>query len=79
MPKKRKDVELVVAKMKGEDSEWVHEYLPEWTKNIYVVDDPKAEFTVALNKGREAMVILTYVSIWGIPLFNHSSTGRHLV
>lgn len=56
-------VELVVASMRKENVTWLHEYLPNWKKNIYVVDDPTAEFTVPLNKGREAMVFLTWVSI----------------
>lgn len=55
------EVELVVASMRKENVTWLHEYLPNWKKNIYVVDDPTAEFTVPLNKGREAMVFLTWV------------------
>lgn len=52
-------VEMVVASMKRENVTWLHEYLPQWKKNIYVVDDPEAELTVPANKGREAMVFLT--------------------
>lgn len=55
------EVELVVASMRKENVTWLHEYLPDWKKSIYVVDDPTAEFTVPLNKGREAMVFLTYI------------------
>jgi hypothetical protein len=58
---KRPDVELVVAKMKREDTSWIGKYLPDWQHNTYVVDDPKAELTVSVNKGREAMVYLTSV------------------
>ncbi|KDB20777.1 hypothetical protein H109_07250 [Trichophyton interdigitale MR816] len=54
-------VEMVVASMKRENVTWLHEYLPQWKKNIYVVDDPEAELTVPENKGREAMVYLTYI------------------
>lgn len=59
---KRRDVELVVGKLKREDTEWVAKYLPDWPSSEYVVDDPKAKLTVAVNKGREAMVYLTCVS-----------------
>lgn len=58
---KRPDVELVVAKMKREDTTWIQKYLPDWEHSIYVVDNPKAKLTVAVNKGREAMVYLTSV------------------
>ena len=55
------EVELVIASMRKENVTWLHDYLPNWKKNIYVVDDPSAELTVPKNKGREAMVFLTYV------------------
>ncbi|KAM5472951.1 hypothetical protein MauCBS54593_002664 [Microsporum audouinii] len=54
-------VEMVVASMKRENTTWLHDYLPGWKKNIYVVDDHNAELTVPMNKGREAMVFLTYI------------------
>lgn len=60
------DVEMVVASMKHENVSWLDEYLPEWKKNIYVVDDNKAKLTVPMNKGREAMVFLTYVFLFPI-------------
>lgn len=53
------DVEMVIASMKRENVTWLNDYLLEWKKNIYVVDDPEAELTVRVNKGREAMVFLT--------------------
>ncbi len=53
------DVEMVVASMKRENLTWLDDYLLDWKKNIYVVDDPTAPLTVAVNKGREAMVFLT--------------------
>jgi hypothetical protein len=56
--KKRQD--LVVASMKGDDTEWLFEHFPNWNKNIYVVNDEKAELTVEKNKGRESMVYLRY-------------------
>ena len=39
----------------------MHRYLPGWSRSVYVVDDPSAKLTVPKNKGREAMVYLTYV------------------
>lgn len=53
------DVEMVIASMKRENVSWLNDYLLDWKKNIYVVDDPEAELTVRVNKGREAMVFLT--------------------
>lgn len=53
------DVEMVIASMQRENVTWLHDYLKDWKKNIYVVDDPKAPLTVPTNKGREAMVFLT--------------------
>jgi hypothetical protein len=50
---------FVVASMKNDDTSWITEYLPGWTLIRYVVDDPKAQYTVPKNKGREAMVYLT--------------------
>ncbi|KAI0808767.1 hypothetical protein GGR55DRAFT_696476 [Xylaria sp. FL0064] len=59
--KEEHDLELVVASVKAEDTSWFHAYLPSWHKNIYVADDPSAPLTVPTNKGREAMVYLTYM------------------
>jgi hypothetical protein len=55
------EFELVVASTKKEDTSWLHTYLPSWHKNIYVADDAGAALTVPKNKGREAMVYLTYM------------------
>lgn len=55
----RKD--LVVASMLGDNTTWLYEQLPDWRKNVFVVDDKTAELTVVRNKGRESMVYLTYV------------------
>ncbi len=59
--KNEHDLELVVASVKAEDTSWFHTHLPSWHKNIYVADDPGAPLTVPRNKGREAMVYLTYM------------------
>lgn len=45
--------------MKKENVTWLDDFLLDWKKNIYVVDDPTAPLTVDVNKGREAMVFLT--------------------
>ncbi len=55
------ELEIVVATTNSENVTWLHDYLLDWPKNIYVVDDRRAALTVPKNKGREAMVILTYV------------------
>ncbi|EEP81655.1 conserved hypothetical protein [Uncinocarpus reesii 1704] len=52
---------LVVASLRSDNTTWLVEHLPEWHTNIYVADDPEARLTVPLNKGREAMVYLTYI------------------
>lgn len=68
---KRLDRELVVAKRKHEDTAWIGEYLPDWASSIYEVDDPRAQLKVPANKGREAMVYLTYVVLlYGLYLGN---------
>ncbi|CAI7600523.1 unnamed protein product [Penicillium glandicola] len=53
--------EMVVASMKSDDTSWLLEYFPDWTKSIYVVDDKRAPLTVTRNKGRESMVYLTFI------------------
>ncbi|KAI5288664.1 hypothetical protein KEM54_005024 [Ascosphaera aggregata] len=52
---------MIIASMKKDDTSWYHEYFPDWDKKIYVVDDPEASYTVAVNKGREGNVYLTYI------------------
>lgn len=54
--------DLVVASMQGDNTTWLYENLPDWRKNVFVVDDETAELTVVRNKGRESMVYLTCVS-----------------
>lgn len=73
-----RELELVVASVKSEDTSWFHTYLPDWHKNIYVADDSDAPLTVPRNKGREAMVYLTYMidrydSLPASTLFVHAS------
>ncbi|KAI1329684.1 hypothetical protein F5Y16DRAFT_364998 [Xylariaceae sp. FL0255] len=57
-----REVDLVVASLSTENSAWVDKFLPQsWTKRVYVVDDSSAELQAPQNKGREAMVYLTYI------------------
>jgi len=53
---------LVVASQTKDNTTWLRENYKNWRKEIYVVDDTTAPLTVPVNKGREAMVYLTYVS-----------------
>ncbi|KAI1189177.1 hypothetical protein F5B17DRAFT_392274 [Nemania serpens] len=73
-----RDLELVVASIKSENTSWIPTLLPELHANIYVADDSKAPLTVPVNKGREAMVYLTYLidrydSLPEAVLFVHAS------
>ncbi|KAL2201138.1 hypothetical protein P885DRAFT_25882 [Corynascus similis CBS 632.67] len=54
-------VEVVVASVSTEDTTWVHRFLPDWARSVYIVDDPSAKLTVPQNKGREAMVYLSHI------------------
>ncbi len=53
-------VTLVVASQLKDDTLWLRDAIPEWTKNTYVTDDPGAALPVPANRGREGMVYLTY-------------------
>lgn len=55
----RYEAALVVASRKHENTRWLQEHFDAWRKFIYVTDDSRAELTVPVNKGREAMVYLT--------------------
>ncbi|KAK4169825.1 hypothetical protein QBC43DRAFT_306728 [Cladorrhinum sp. PSN259] len=72
-------VGVVVASLKKENTTWIQEQLPrDWVPSIYVVDDETAKLTVPVNKGREAMVYLTYIidnyfSLPEVSLFIHAS------
>ena len=58
---KRLHVTLVVASQSKDNTTWLANAFPSWEKMIYVTDNPTAALTVPANKGREAMVYLTYV------------------
>lgn len=53
-------VALVVAAITADDTTWVGAF-SDWTRHIYVADDPNSNPLIPLNKGREATVYLTYV------------------
>lgn len=55
---------FVVSSMKKDDTKWIPELFRTWKAYRYVTDDPSAEYTVPKNKGREAMVYLTWVSLF---------------
>ncbi|KAG5294532.1 DUF3431 superfamily domain-containing protein [Histoplasma ohiense] len=70
--------EIVVASLKDDDTSWVAEHLSDWNANIYVVDDPRSELTVPMNKARESMVYLTYIidrfeKLPDVMIFMHSN------
>ncbi|KAB2573803.1 hypothetical protein DBV05_g7525 [Lasiodiplodia theobromae] len=52
---------FVVASQEKDDVAWLYDYFPDWTKYRYIVDNPKAELRVPINKGRESMVYLTFI------------------
>ncbi|EFR02021.1 hypothetical protein MGYG_05023 [Nannizzia gypsea CBS 118893] len=51
---------LIVPRLKKEKVDWI-DSLEDIQKNIYVVDDPHSLPRIPQNKGREAMVYLTYL------------------
>ncbi|MCJ1358289.1 MAG: hypothetical protein MMC33_008288 [Icmadophila ericetorum] len=53
--------EIVVASRYDDDTSWLEKELPDWGRSIYIVNDNSAKLTVPINKGREAMVYLTYI------------------
>lgn len=79
LPQPTHPVGVVVASLKRDNTSWIREQLPRaWKPSIYIVDDQKAELTVPLNKGREAMVYLTYIianydALPPVSLFIHAS------
>jgi hypothetical protein len=68
---------IVIPKLKTEDTSWLDEELPDVPKTIYVVDDEQAPLHPPKNKGREAMVYLSYIvdfydSLPDISIFIHA-------
>ncbi|KAI1442498.1 hypothetical protein F5Y02DRAFT_257064 [Annulohypoxylon stygium] len=60
-PTIHRETEIVVASTSDEDASWVYRHFPQWNPKVYIVDDPLTLLTVPKNKGREAMVYLTYI------------------
>ena len=52
-------ITLVVPKTREENTNWIEKHLSHWNRSVYEVDNPDAELSVPLNKGRESMVYLT--------------------
>jgi hypothetical protein len=52
---------IVVPKTAEEDLSWLIKDVTEEHMVVYEVDNPSARYTVPQNKGREAMVYLTYM------------------
>lgn len=55
-------VAIVVPRQKHENTTWLEQSFPDWTKYIYEVDNRRAPLTVPTKKGREAMTYLTYLT-----------------
>ena len=72
-PKNLLSKATIVAAMKGDNTSWLHEYFPDWDHNVYVMNDPYAELTVAKNKGRESMAYLSYL------IDNYHDLPQHMV
>ncbi|KAF1973284.1 hypothetical protein BU23DRAFT_554270 [Bimuria novae-zelandiae CBS 107.79] len=52
---------IVIPKTEKEDLRWLQGKIPEAKLVAYEVDNPNAEYKVPKNKGREAMVYLSYM------------------
>ena len=52
---------LVMGRLKSDDISWVNKEMMNVNTTIYVVDDADSEVKMPKNKGREAMVYLTYI------------------
>ena len=55
-------VALVVASQTTDNTTWLEESFPEWEKAVYLTDAP-SNLSVPINKGRESMVYLTFVTL----------------
>ncbi|MCJ1413878.1 hypothetical protein MMC32_000203 [Xylographa parallela] len=73
---------LVVVSQKGDNVSWLEGVLPDWERNVYVVDgdalEEGAKLRIPKNKGREGMVYLSfiidnYTRLPNVTLFLHSA------
>ncbi|KAI1097871.1 hypothetical protein F4804DRAFT_338771 [Jackrogersella minutella] len=58
---RHRETEIVVASTKREDASWIYRHFAHWNPQVYIADDRYALLRVPKNKGREAMVYLTYI------------------
>ncbi|QSS53829.1 hypothetical protein I7I53_01211 [Histoplasma capsulatum var. duboisii H88] len=54
-------VAVVVAGLRSSNTKWLSDAFPHWDKHIYIADDELSRLRIPKNKGREAMVYLTYM------------------
>ena len=54
-------VALVVASQTTDNTTWLGGNFPSWEESVYLTDAP-SNLSVPVNKGRESMVYLTFVS-----------------
>jgi hypothetical protein len=72
------NVTVVVASISSSNTSWLQTSLPShWTKTRYITDSPSTSPSVPINKGREAMVYLSflidnYASLPPITIFSHA-------
>lgn len=53
---------LVVASQTTDNTTWLDGSFPSWEKSVYLTDAP-SNLSVPVNKGRESMVYLTFVTL----------------
>ncbi|KKZ67166.1 hypothetical protein EMCG_07147 [[Emmonsia] crescens] len=54
-------VAAVVAGLRTSNTKWLRKTFPHWDLHIYIADDDSSQPRIPKNKGREAMVYLTYI------------------
>ncbi|MCJ1378664.1 hypothetical protein MMC17_001763 [Xylographa soralifera] len=73
---------LVVVSLKDENVDWLEGILPDWERNVYVVDgaalEAGAKLRIPKNKGREGMAYLSfiidnYARLPNVTLFLHNA------
>ncbi|EEQ90995.1 uncharacterized protein BDCG_06115 [Blastomyces dermatitidis ER-3] len=52
---------VVVAGLRSSNTKWLPKAFPQWDMHIYIADDEPTQLRIPRNKGREAMVYLTYM------------------
>ncbi|WPH03267.1 Hypothetical protein R9X50_00614400 [Acrodontium crateriforme] len=72
------DVVLVVASQREDNTTWLQSAFPDWEKVVFVTDDENAANSVPANRGREAMVYLTFIiehydNLPRVAIFHHAS------